>query len=148
MEAVRRLGSVALVVFATVILPAGCRSVPGQGDAAPSAVGDRGEAVTRTELFFGLSKPGGGTVSAAEWADFLSSVVTPRFRQGLTVVDGRGQWQNSAGTVCQEPCRIVILLYPANQANREAIEAIRHEYRRRFQQESVLRVTSAAGVSF
>ena len=38
-------------------------------------------------MFFGRGKPGGGTVSDGEWRDFLAAEVTPRFPDGLTVVD-------------------------------------------------------------
>ncbi len=38
-------------------------------------------------LYFGRGKPSGGEVSDAEWATFLSGTVTPRFPDGLTVID-------------------------------------------------------------
>ena len=45
-----------------------------------------GETRTKTELYFGLSRPGGAEkVSAEEWRGFLDNFVTPRFPDGLTV---------------------------------------------------------------
>ena len=49
------------------------------------------------ELLFGRSMPG-GQVSEPAFQDFLAGVVTPRFPDGLTVLDGYGQWRTSTGT--------------------------------------------------
>jgi hypothetical protein len=42
----------------------------------------------RETLYFGRSRPDGGTVSDEEWKIFLADIVTPRFPEGLTVVHG------------------------------------------------------------
>ena len=56
------------------------------------------------ELFFGRDRAGQQTVSDAEWADFLASVVTPNFPDGLTVFDGYGQWRNpTTGAIGRSP---------------------------------------------
>ena len=39
----------------------------------------------KDELYFGLTKPGGKTISDSEWEEFVKTVITPRFREGLTV---------------------------------------------------------------
>ena len=52
--------------------------------------------LTKEELYFGLSKPAGGTVTEAEWQLFLNLVITPRFPTGLTVVAAEGQYLNSS----------------------------------------------------
>jgi len=46
----------------------------------------------KDELYFGLTKPGGETISESEWQEFVKTVITPRFREGLTVLDGSGQF--------------------------------------------------------
>ncbi|MGH2617339.1 MAG: DUF3574 domain-containing protein [Thermomicrobiales bacterium] len=95
----------------------------------------------RTELFFGTAKPDGSAVTEAEWQDFLDAEVTPRFPDGLTVLDGAGQWQGEEEEIVEERSKIVILLYPREaiaESNAE-IEDIRAAYERTFQQESVLR---------
>src|SRR5215470_15984443 len=46
------------------------------------------------ELFFGREKAGNRVVSDAEWSDFLATMITPNFPDGLTVFDGYGQWRN------------------------------------------------------
>src|SRR5262245_46344247 len=46
----------------------------------------------RTELYFGRNKPDGTEVSRKEFDGFLSGFVTERFPDGLTVLNGRGQF--------------------------------------------------------
>jgi hypothetical protein len=95
----------------------------------------------RTELFFGTAKPDGSAVSDAEWEAFLDSEITPRFPDGLTVLNGAGQWQGEDDVIVEERSKLVILLYPreAVDESNEEIEAIRTAYEQQFQQQSVLR---------
>lgn len=117
-----------------------------------------GEAFLRTELFFGMSiaaAPGhpAGMVTEAQWQDFVATRITPQFPNGLTIIDGYGQWLGQDGAVTKEHSKILVLLHPAfpqderTRADR-AIEDIRSAYCRLFHQESVLRVTSPASVAF
>jgi uncharacterized protein DUF3574/putative peptidoglycan binding protein len=96
----------------------------------------------RTELYFGRNKPDGTEVSRKEFDKFLSGFVTERFPDGLTVLTGRGQFLNSEGEVERERSVVLILLYPVSARNEKSIkiEEIREEYKRRFRQQSVLRV--------
>lgn len=102
----------------------------------------------KDELYFGLTKPGGEPVSEAEWQEFVSAVITPRFREGLTVLDGSGQFLNSSGILIRENSKIVILIYESSPEKNQAINEIIETYKRTFQQESVLRATSEVKVSF
>ena len=110
------------------------------------------EPFVRTELFFGTDKPDGTVVSDKEFQQFLDKEITPRFPDGLTLVSGYGQFRNSQGVIDQEGSKLLILLYPAQDARRHSgeIEEIREEYKQQFQQESVLRVDERlpARVSF
>ena len=104
---------------------------------------------TRTELFFGSAQPDGSTVSEQEFRQFLDQEVTPRFPDGLTLLVGLGQFRHASGVVVQERSMLLVLLYPSNEPDRVGrIEAIRDAYKRRFQQESVLRLDTTAQVSF
>ncbi len=96
----------------------------------------------RTELYFGRNKPDGAEVSRKEFDEFLSGFVTERFPDGLTVLKGRGQFLNSKGEIERERSVVLILLYPLNARNEKSvkIEEIREEYKKRFLQQSVLRV--------
>ncbi|MEG3850836.1 DUF3574 domain-containing protein [Microcoleus sp. herbarium19] len=102
----------------------------------------------KDELYFGLNKPGGEIVSESEWQEFVKAVITPRFREGLTVLDGSGQFLNSSGMLIRENSKIVILIYESSPEKNRAINEIIETYKRTFQQESVLRATSEVKVSF
>lgn len=109
-----------------------------------------GQPYVQTLLVFGLSKPDGGTVSEAEWINFVDTYVTPKFKEGLTILDSDGQWMMESGEVIKEDSKILILLYD-NESGAEvddSIEQIKETYKKLFNQEAVLRITSAAGVSF
>ncbi|MBS1793790.1 MAG: DUF3574 domain-containing protein [Acidobacteria bacterium] len=106
----------------------------------------------RTELYFGTDIAGGGKVADADWNRFLEETVTPRFPDGFTVLDGFGQYRDATGRIVREPSRVIVFLYP-KAARREAgrkIDEIRAEYKKRFRQESVLRLdfTKAVTVDF
>lgn len=103
----------------------------------------------RTELFFGCSKPDGSNISEKHFLQFVSTEITPRFPNGLTVLPSRGQYLDTSGTLVKERSMQIILFYPTamRDANRK-IEEIRAAYKLAFQQESVLRVDTTALVSF
>ena len=101
----------------------------------------------QTDLYFGLTRGDGGEVQPAEFQAFLNEVVTPRFPDGLTVLEARGQWR-AHGQVLREPARMLVVVHPPGPEADAALEAIRADYRRRFAQESVLRVDRPVQVSF
>ncbi|MEP6515942.1 DUF3574 domain-containing protein [Microcoleus vaginatus] len=100
------------------------------------------------DLYFGLTKPGGETISESEWQELVKAVITPRFREGLTVLDGAGQFLNCSEIMIRENSKIVILIYESSPAKNQAIHEIIETYKRTFLQESVLRATSEVKVSF
>jgi hypothetical protein len=113
---------------------AGCASGTG---AIGSAEVCAAQASTRHELLFGLSRPDGRQISGPEFEQFLSEVVTPLFGDGLTVVDGSGQYRTAAGDLIRESSKVVVLIYPDVTETRERIGRVIAQYRSRFQQESV-----------
>lgn len=103
----------------------------------------------KTELYFGLSRKGGPDVSEEEFQRFIDEFVTSRFPSGLTVVDARGQWREGDQTITKERSKLLILIYPRKE-RREAsrkIDEIRAEYKKRFSQDSVLRLDQTKGIS-
>jgi Protein of unknown function (DUF3574) len=104
-----------------------------------------------TQLYFGLGpadQPDKG-VSEAQWRAFLDKEVTPRFPDGLSVVDVYGQWQGKMNPVPERlRSKLLIIDYPDNGESREKIEAIRSAWKRQTGDQSVLRVTQPAEVSF
>jgi len=119
----------------------GCAANPATPQAPP-------EAWQRCELFFGQSIPGGGVVSPAEWQAFVDQEVTPRFPQGLTLLQAQGQWRNAQGGIDREASRVLVLLLPAEAARGPLMDELRARYRERFRQEAVARACTAADVRF
>jgi hypothetical protein len=108
-----------------------------------------GDVWNRTELYFGMSKPDGKNVTTLEFYEFLDREVSSRFPDGLTLLIGYGQYRSETGYITKENSMVLILLYPDDMSNaNENIEAIRNEYEKAFNQESVLRVDSLERVSF
>lgn len=104
--------------------------------------------MTRLELLFGMNRPDGRMIAEDEWMAFLDAHVTPRFPSGFTVLGGPGQWRAFDGHVERENAKLLVIWH-ANGARSEAdIESIREAYKRRFQQDSVMRVDSTSCVSF
>ncbi|PXV54070.1 Protein of unknown function [Dyella jiangningensis] len=118
------------------------------GDAAHPA---QTQGWVETRLYFGLGLVGDEAhgVSEQGWRDFLDAEVTPRFPDGLSVLDVYGQWQGK-GQATPERLRSKMLVvdYPDTAANRDKVEAIRAAWKRRTGDQSVLRVTQPAEVSF
>jgi hypothetical protein len=128
-----------LATLASALLLASCaarQAAPLADPAAAVMISDR--------LFLGRDIPGGGTVSDADWSAFLEEVVTPRFPQGLTIWHADGQWRDEGGRTVREPVLVVEVLHPPGAEHDRAVAEIADEYRRRFGQEAVLRVTVEA----
>jgi hypothetical protein len=123
------------------------QTAPAQSPAVSAAV--RFEKYYRTELYMGMSIPGGGLVASADWEKFLSEVVTPLFPDGFTVLDARGQYREASGNIAKEPSYVLVFLYPTQNRRvaNAGIEKIRSDYKKRFSQESVLRVDIRKTVS-
>ena len=136
------------IAAAFVLTAAAPPPVPAGARPAVTARAAAREKFRRTELYFGTAKPGGGIVTPEEWRRFLNDEVTPRFPDGLTVLEGYGQYREKSGAVVREESRVLVLLYP-KKLSREVhrkIEEIRTLYKRTFAQESVLRVDFRASV--
>ena len=88
-------------------------------------------------------------VSEAQFRTFVDEQVTPRFPDGLTLLAGIGQFRDARGATMVEGANVLILLYPHGDARADRkIDAIRRDYRQRFEQQSVLRADSLSCVSF
>jgi hypothetical protein len=107
-----------------------------------------GEVFARTELLFGLSRSDGPDITEEEFQTFIDQQVTPRFPEGLTLLAGNGQFQDSTGNIIQEGSKLLILLYPFSRDRSALVDEVRAEYKSAFQQESVLRIDEHSCVSF
>ena len=95
----------------------------------------------RTELYMAV-------VDAERWREFLANHVTPKFPDGFTVLEAYGQWRNPRGEIHVVPSRILVIVHPATPQADDAVETIRHEFKKQFNQVSVLRATAPAQVAF
>jgi hypothetical protein len=128
-----------------------------EGDAAHPA---HAQGWVDTRLYFGLGRVEPGTdqgnaghsearVTEAGWLDFLDKEVTPRFPDGLSVIECYGQWQGKTMTAPERlRSKLLVIDYPDTPANRAKIEAIRTAWKKRTGDQSVLSVTLPAQVSF
>lgn len=88
------------------------------------------------ELFFGRAN-----VSDAAWDGFLASVVTPRFPDGLTAFEARGQWRDPRdGKVSREPSSVVMIAVPRERYEPAKVSQVIEAYRTMFRQQSVGRL--------
>jgi hypothetical protein len=101
------------------------------------------------QLLFGRAIGTQGEVTDAEWQDFLSTVVTPAFPDGLTIADTRGQWKDAAtGAPVRERSNVVTILVDDPAAARPRLDSIAESYKARFRQDAVGIVTMPACVAF
>lgn len=146
-----------LFVSVLSILTAGCAEHrPVVSSAAATLRGDpahpgRTQGWVDARLYFGLGPadhPEQG-VSEMDWRTFLDSEVTPRFPSGLSVLDVYGQWQGKNEHAPERlRSKMLIIDYPDNDENRAKIEAIRAAWKLKTGDQSVMRVTEGADVSF
>ncbi|MFF9565873.1 DUF3574 domain-containing protein [Streptomyces sp. NPDC014685] len=118
---------------------------------AAAAGATRGEDYIETRLFFGTERPDGGPdVTDDQFMAFIDEEVTPRFPNGLTIQDGRGQWRDSNGVIERERSYELTLLYPASEARvRDSrIERIRDAYEKAYAQDSVARLEERMTADF
>lgn len=118
----------AFLLLAAFLLPAGHPARAAEPDwPEPNAV--------QSTLYFGLKSAAGGGVSEQEWTRFLAEVITPRFPDGLTVLQAYGQ---AGGTraktddVLAETTKVLIVVHPNTAEAAKALAEIKAEYKARF----------------
>jgi hypothetical protein len=101
------------------------------------------------DLMFGRKIGGRVAVSEAQWERFVDREITPRFPDGLTVLDARGQWRDSkSNRIIREPSKIVTIVLPGKAEDAARLTEIAEAYKKRFRQQSVGIVLRPACVSF
>jgi len=153
-----RLG-LGLVLPVLLLSVAGCSRQPTQASpqaVAPTLTGDRAHpghttGWVDTKLYFGLGPaddPAKG-IGESAWRAFLDKEVTTRFPDGLSVIDVYGQWQGKEEKAPERiRTKLLIIDYPDTPENRDKIEAIRSAWKKLTGDQSVMRVTEPADVSF
>ncbi|TAJ70509.1 MAG: DUF3574 domain-containing protein [Phenylobacterium sp.] len=135
----RLAGALILALAPTLILGlAGCMSAP-KPQGCPA-----GQAQLRTaQLFLGVQAPAGDR----DLRRFVDQEVTPRFPDGVTVVDGGGQWKGSENRMIREASKMVLVVLPAGGDSHRKVEAVRTAYRSKFKREPVVILTPPACVT-
>ncbi len=118
-----------------LLLLAGCAAAP-----QPCPVG--ASQATIVEAYFGRNVKSRAPVTEAEWARFMADTVTPAFPDGLTVLDGMGQWRNAAGLISREDSKVLLLVLPGQDkaVATARLAPVTTAWRTRFAQEAVLTV--------
>jgi hypothetical protein len=96
------------------------------------------------DLLFGRTR-----VSEASFARFIADEVTPRFPDGFTVIDAKGQWRNpNSQKISRERSKVLMIAMPPGADNDERLQKIIDAYKTRFKQQSVGLIVRPACVSF
>jgi hypothetical protein len=132
-------GAVALLVVMTLAGSAGAQ-IACRANQKSSAV---------VEMMFGRKIGERIGVTNAAWARFVDREITPRFPEGLSVVDAAGQWLDpDKKRVVREPSKIVTIVLQDIEKNQSDIDAITEAYKKKFRQQAVGVIVRPACVSF
>jgi hypothetical protein len=99
------------------------------------------------DLYFGLATKD-REIGDVEWAAFLNEEVTPRFPDGLSVLDVAGQYRIPTGRITRERSKLLVVIVLDAPAHLPKVQAIVDAYKKQFNQLSVLRVERAICAAF
>lgn len=134
----RALKPLVIIAIATWAVPAA---------AEPLACADPLKPMLRNELYFGRNVGLRVGVSERQWRGFVDRELTARFPNGLTVIDGEGQWRDGK-TIVREPSKVVIVVTADDADARARVAAATAAYIKQFNQKSVGVVTQAVCAAF
>ena len=103
------------------------------------------QAFNEYRLFFGRNHDNTGTqiVSHIAWEEFVAQEITPRFPEGLSVLDVQGQFMNQTGSLIKENTKMVLILIPLLPVGgidpMKLIDEIMQAYSKKFQRTFFLR---------
>ncbi|EIP89037.1 hypothetical protein A33K_15138 [Burkholderia humptydooensis MSMB43] len=141
------IGGIALIA-AVAALP-GCATSPQPASSDARCAQAGGTRELQADLLFGRDIAGRGPVTDAERARFVADAVTPRFPDGITTWDTRGQWRDrETGGVVHEKSFVIRIVAPDSPATLDSLAAIRRAYIERFHQQSVGLVLARVCASF
>ena len=133
----------AATLVVTAAVAAGCTSLRAPPPSCPAGQ----ESLRTAQLFLGR-KNVGPRASAPDLQRFIDKEITPRFPDGVTVVNGGAQWQGAENMLMRDAAKVVHIVMPAKGDLNGKLEAVRKAYRARFKQESVVVITQPACVAF
>lgn len=105
-----------------------------------------GSQYVKTELFFGLSQSN-SDISEKQWKDFKKDFIDKKF-SGYTEVECNGFWIDDDNNSLSEKCKMIIYLNKGSKEDSLAIVYVINNYKKVFNQESVLKVETRVYASF
>jgi hypothetical protein len=99
-------------------------------------------------LYFGRNIGDTAVVSDSAWTGFVRSVLTPAFPEGATVWDAAGQWRAPNGELVREQSFVVELVHLVTPDVEARVQRVMADYKRLFDQQSVLRLVTNAWAGF
>ena len=141
-------GIVGVALACICISASGCISVSETRTMPPAMHCAVGEPMVETMLFLGMATPT-GSVSRYDFQKFVEAEVTPRWKEGYTILEGQGLWYSEQRSVTErEPSRVLVRFHDGGAEASAGIEAIRAAYIRQFSQDAVLRTDRPACADF
>lgn len=133
-------------VILAIGLVGGCASVPFAPPGLSCRAGERRAEVLY--LYFGRNLGAELGVSDQDFRRFVDDEVTPRFPDGLTVLEANGQWRGQGGGLVREPTKVLQLVLSGRPGEAEKAHAVAEAYKARFSQEAVMILRTPVCVSF
>ncbi len=145
-----RAAAISALTVAGFLLLGGCSLGTEDVDTVPAAECEGGLMPAHmVELYFGRSIAGGGEVSDKDWRKFLDEVASPAFPDGFTAADAEGRYlDRSTGASISEPSKVLTIVVTDLLGLEERVGRLIDSYKRRFEQQSVLRVDREACIAF
>ena len=144
LAAVRILNKIALPIAGSALMAlAGCAGGPRELASNCAASSQRPTA----ELLFARVADGAISVSESEFRRFINREVSPRFPDGLTVVNASGRWSPPAGSGIGERPKLVMIVLRGGSDDQAKLAAIRAAYQAQYHQQSVLLPTGPECIS-
>jgi hypothetical protein len=134
-----------IAIAAGIFMLAGSLPALGQGLACHAPA----QPMQQIELMFGRNIGARLGVNEAAFSRFLAAEVTPRFPDGISVIDATGQWRDKDRMrLVREPSRIVVIVTANDATVYEKVDAIVAIYKKRFHQRSVGVITGMVCAAF
>jgi len=133
-----------LAAVVAALAMGGCASLTRHADSCPPGQ----ERLRTAQLFFGRNTGDQPRVTEADFRRYVDEELTPRFPDGLTILDGGGQWKGEENKLIREASKVVLIVLAKTGDQQPRLDAARDAYKTRFKQEAVMLITQPACVSF
>ena len=134
----QRMAALLLLSLAPFLV-SGCTTSSATGSGTPAGCSPLFEEAMVTEVYVGLSGPGGRAIPKKAWQAFLKSDVVAAFPDGFTVIPAQGYWRGKGMTeTAQENSLVLKIIHPAGPDALAKLAGIAKRYAGRFEQQAVL----------